>query len=363
MKIAFYTSNRLTLPPSPDQAGASMTITASIVKCLRDKHEITVYAAKGSRMEGVVIKDLDLPPFNIDSSLANADWTTKAVLGMKQIPLGALMVEADQYDIIHLQNEPVYLGMAFANVVKTPILFTSHHPFFEIDRPIYEYYDGKVNFSALSRAQAEAFPFVKNEVQVVYNGIETKDFSFVEQDKGYFLFVGRLVEEKGILDFLKLAEKFPGQKFVVAGSGPLDVKVKEAVASNRNIEFRGWVARKSPEWFSLFGEAKALVLPVIVEESFGLVSAEAMAGGTPVIAYDRGAVAEVIGDESTGFVVPFGDFEGLASSIEKMINMPDADYSKMRQAARNRILENFSEEKMALGYEKLYEEIIAKNKK
>ena len=124
MNIAYFVSNRSTIPSAPDQITASTTVVLNIINELKSRHHITVYAAQGSHIDGVNIVDLGLPPFEVDSSLSNSDWITKAVLTMKQIYLGKLFKDATHYDIIHLHTEPSYLAMPFIDLVKTPVLIT-----------------------------------------------------------------------------------------------------------------------------------------------------------------------------------------------------------------------------------------------
>ncbi len=218
MKIAYFVSNRNTFPPQQDQIAASIDVVTGIIENLRGKHEITLYAAEGSRLEGVKIVDLGRKPFLLDSGIAGSDWVTKAVVGMKQIYVGEIFKNAGQYDLIHLHTDPIFMGMPFASLINTPVLFTTHSPYRELEKEIYSYYDGKVYLSAISKSQAAKFP-TKTPIPVVYNGIEIKKFAYQESPKGYFLFLGRLVAEKGIEDFLELASQCEGEEFYIAGKG------------------------------------------------------------------------------------------------------------------------------------------------
>lgn len=360
MKIAYYTSNRVRFPVPAGEIAASSTVTADIINGLKEKHEITLYAAKGSFCEGVTVKEIELPPISIDSSSTNQDWTTKAVLGMKMIPLGELLKDADQYDIIHLQTEPVYLGMPFAKLIKTPILFTCHHPFFEIDRRIFEYFDGKVNMSALSGFHAASFP-LSHRPDFVYNGIDIENYDFNPDPQGYYLFLGRLVAEKGIDDFIELAEKTPDQEFYIAGGGSMAKLAEEAAQKHSNVKYLGLLGRNSEPWKDALAKAKALISPVKCNESFGLAMAEALAFGTPVIAYQKGSVPELVDHGVNGFIVKEESVSGLKEAVDQLEKMPADDYRAMRLAARKKVEDNFSISAMAQGYEKLYQKIIEKH--
>ena len=124
----------------------------------------------------------------------------------------------------------------------------------------------------------------------------------------------------------------------------------------------------------LYGKASYFLYPIVWEEPFGLVFLEAMASGTPVIAFAKGAVPEIIKDGETGFIVnPLdndirGDWiikktgiEGLAQAIEKISSMSDTEYRQMRQNCRKHVEENFIVEKMANEYVEVYKKIAPGN--
>jgi len=357
MKIAYFTSNRTTFPPDSSQVAASITITTNIINHLKDKHEITLYAAKGSHMDGVKIVDLNLPPFEIDSSIGDGDWVTKDVLGMKQIYIGEMLKNSSSYDIIHLQTEPIYLGMSYVNLIKTPVLFTSHNAYHEYEQPIFSYYDTKIYISMLSHNQSKTYP-LKQSTPIIYNGIEIDKYPFYENAKDYFLFLGRLTKEKGIYEYLRLAELNKKDLFYVAGIGPELKYVENFIKTHNNVKIVGMLVRENKEWFDLIGNARALILPIQWNEPFGLVLIESMATGTPVICYDRGSVQEIIIDGQTGFIVKENNIEALQKSITKIKSLPQKDYEKMRYQSRKIVEQKFTARTMAAEYEKLYESII-----
>lgn len=371
MRIAYFISNRNTFPPSKDQINASTTVVLSIIKHLRNKHDITLYAAQGSKMEGIRIIDLDLPAFKMDSAVGAIDWTTKAVLGMKGIYIGELFRDADKYDIIHLNTEPVYLGFPFAQLLKTPVLFTSHNAFHKLEKQIFSFFDNKIYLSALSNHQAKTLPLTQ-KIPVIYNGLEVEKFKFEKNSDNYFLFMGRLVKDKGIDVFLELAKKNKDRLFYIAGMGdPLyENLIEKESKNNSNIKFFGMVPRETDVWFKLLAKAKALITPAYFEEPFGLVMTEAMASGTPVITFSKGSAPEIVIDGKTGFIINQdadirGNWiiketgvEGLSMAVKKILDMPLSNYNQMRMAARNNVEVNFNDKKMANEYEKLYFSIV-----
>lgn len=375
MKIAYFTSNRTTFPPADDQIAASITVTQNLISILKNRHQITLYAAKGSRVDGIMIKDLNLPPIHIDSAIHNNDWITKAVIGLKQIYLGEIFRDADQYDLIHIQTEPIYLGMPYIHLIKTPVLFTIHNTIKDYEKPIFRHYDGKINLSTLSKSQAIQIPFSQS-LPLIYNGIETSQFNFIQNASDYCLFFGRLNDDKGLSNFLELTKKLPHRKFIIAGRGDADNEkiIYQACESQPNLTFLGMITRKSPKWVELLSQTRALIMPIKYNDSCPLVPLEVMAFGTPVVAYDRGALQEQIIDNISGFIVNPSDdnirgdwiikktgIEGLCEAVERVYTMPEDKYKAMRFACRTHVEKNFTVERMVDEYEKLYEQIVNKN--
>jgi len=371
MKIAYFVSNRNTFPPEEGQIAASISVVSSLIDNLKQDHEITLYAAKGSKIDGVEIVDLDMPSFITDAALAQDDWVTKATMGMKQLYIGELFANADRYDLIHLHTEPIYLGMPFVKTCKTPVLFTVHNVFHEFEKELFSYYGNKTEMSCLSQSHAKSF-LISPTPPYVYNGVEIEDFDFVENAGEYFLFLGRLTSEKGIEDYLELAKSCPDRMFKIAGKGgdKYVEMIKSAVLQHSNIEFLGYVQSSSGQFRELMSKAKALVNPIAWEEPFGLVMTEAMAYGTPVIAYNRGSVSEIVEDEKNGLIVSPKDqtgtgfktggsgVEGLIEAVNHISSMNGEEYRNMRMKARNTVEEKFTTSIMARNYIDLYEKVI-----
>ncbi len=345
------------MPSEPSQIAASTTVTLNIIKELSKRHEITLYAAKGSRVEGANIINLNLPPFEIDSSMGDGDWVTKAVLGMKQIYIGEILKNSSSYDIIHLQTEPIYLAMPYVHLIKTPVLFTSHNVYHEYEQPIFNYYDTKIYISMISHSQSKTYP-LNQSTPIIYNGIEIDKYPFYENAKDYFLFLGRLTKEKGIYEYLRLAERNKKDLFYVAGIGPELKNVENFSKTHDNVKIIGMLVREKEEWFDLIGNARSLILPIQWDEPFGLVMIESMSCGTPIIAYNRGSVPEVIKDGETGFIVKRNQIEGLQESINILKSMSSTEYTQIRKQSRIHAEQHFTATKMAKKYEKLYKSII-----
>ncbi|MEO0770178.1 MAG: glycosyltransferase, partial [Cyanobacteria bacterium J06649_4] len=171
--------------------------------------------------------------------------------------------------------------------------------------------------------------------------------NFVNPDPGdtagngqYALYVGRLSVEKG-LDTLLAAWQQVAQpmKLKIVGDGPLSDYVKQAAKANPNIEWLG--RRPMPEVHALMGEAAFLIFPSKWYETFGRVAVEAFAKGTPVVASNIGAIAELIDDKRTGRLFQPGDARDLATKVDWMCTHP-AELAEMHQAARSEYKQKYT---------------------
>jgi glycosyltransferase involved in cell wall biosynthesis len=180
-------------------------------------------------------------------------------------------------------------------------------------------------------------------------------------DGGYALFVGRLSPEKGIGTLLAtwqtLADRLPLR---IVGEGPMSSEVAKAVDRSPNVE---WLGRRSlPEVYELMGDAAFLVFPSEWYETFGRVTIEAFARGTPVIASDIGAIAELITPGQTGYLFRPGDVGDLVAKVEEAMANP-ATSSRMRKKARSVYKEKYSGERNFTMLMKIYQMAITEQRK
>jgi glycosyltransferase involved in cell wall biosynthesis len=210
-----------------------------------------------------------------------------------------------------------------------------------------------------------------DKVQVISMGVDLKHrFTpdpTVERSASELLFVGRLVEKKGLRILLeampKVLAKHPAMRLTVAGAGPLGVELSE-LARRLNIsdkvDFLGMVTQsKLPEFYR---RATLAIFPFLVaksgdQEGFGLVQVEAMGCGCPVIAGDLPAIHDSIAHEESGLLVPPGNPEVLADIILRALNDPDLCF-RMAREARKRVMEQFDWEVVAGKYAGLYDKLI-----
>lgn len=274
---------------------------------------------------------------------------------------------ANEHDIVHNHTYPEFINLLIAERIKPPMVTTIHAQVTpELDNVLSLF----PNANLVSISKAHQNMFKKTKIQdVVYNGIDTGFYSFEREKEDYLLWIGRLsgakdkdnhyIDPKGVLWAIKLAQQ-TGERLLITGAVEDTEFFEKEVKSkfNDKIQWVGPISKEQKvertEIVRLMQKAKAFLMTVNWEEPFGLVMAEAMSCGTPVIGFNRGSVNEIVVDGKTGFVVdPSLGVEGLKKALRKI---SDIDPIKCRE----HIEEHFSVERMVENYEKVYQEVINK---
>lgn len=265
----------------------------------------------------------------------------------------------------------------YTQFVSTPTISTLHSPLSDHKKTILENFKKNQYYVSISNAQRKPIPDL-NYVATIYHGIQLDDnsLSFGEGKLDYMIFVGRLTPEKGIKNIINLAKKLQ-KKVYLLGTGVetsdfWNTEVKPNI-DNRLIFHSGFLPKEKLGVY--YQNAKLFIFPIQWEEPFGLVMIEAMACGTPVVAFARGSVPEVIKDGETGFIVNSSDddirgnwiikktgIEGLCEAVERIYSLPEKQYQEMRYACRKHVEKHFTVERMVDEYEKVYEKVIRLNK-
>lgn len=174
---------------------------------------------------------------------------------------------------------------------------------------------------------------------------------------GYELFVGRLSAEKGIETLLAAWRNLPGdRKLKIIGDGPLADMVEQSARSDQRIEWLGHC--DAQRVFAELRQARCLIMPSICYETFGLTIIEAFASGTPVITSRLGAMAELIDEGRTGWLVNAGDASDLA---EKIAQLDNADSTSLRQQARDEFEQKYSAEENYHTLIRIYDQALGRN--
>lgn len=342
-KIAQLAPLWIPVPPRT-YGGIELMLSILVEELKRRGYDISLFASgdskTGARLEPMGNKAL---------------WLQKDIRSPHAMIIRMLKTIYDrrgEFDLIHNHAEffmyPLLLGGS-----PTPILTTMHRPIdYEAAKAALAY--SSMNFCAIShdhRARMETKGI--KAVGVVYNGIDVAKYEFKDSPDDYFLYIGRLNKEKGVIDAIKAAQRAK-VKLVVAGNIIAGSEWQfffndvQPLLNQEGIKFVGEVDFN--EKVRLMSRAKAVLFPIDRDEPFGLVMIESMACGTPVIAYKRGSVPEVVDSGKTGFVVH--DLDEMVEAMGKVNLLKRAD-------CRKRVEENFTLKIMVDEYEKIYTKLIS----
>ncbi|MCB1199802.1 MAG: glycosyltransferase family 4 protein [Leptospiraceae bacterium] len=254
-----------------------------------------------------------------------------------------LMQNADHYDIIH--NNYDFLPLSYSRLIHTPMVTTIHGFSSPKIIPVYKEYNDNNYYVSISNSDRS--PELEY-VATVYNGIKVADFSFNEFPEDYLLFFGRIHPDKGTSEAIEIAEK-SGKKLIIAGivqdAEYFKQKIKPCL--NENAVFIGEAGPLKRN--SLLGKACALLHPIKFNEPFGLSVAESMLCGTPVIAFNRRSMPELIQHGKTGYLV-----ETVDEAVQAVDNVKEIN----RHECRDWSMKKFSQEKMIEDYLNVYKAIL-----
>jgi glycosyltransferase involved in cell wall biosynthesis len=242
-----------------------------------------------------------------------------------------------------------------------------------------------VSESQKRKYEEEGYKIYRN----IYNGVDLDRLFFQSECLNYYVCFGRFIQRKGV--HLAIQAALAAGKNIVLGGRVFNLErsffekkvkpffdfeftsfkqeaLKEFLVSGKNVGYYGLVDSYNKK-NTLLGNARAMLFPPEWDEPFGLVIAEAMACGTPLIAYAKGAVPEIVVDGVTGFIVNSSDeefqgdwlikktgVEGLCEAMEKIDSMSPEKYRHMRIKCRERVGQYFSVTRMTEKYIQLYEE-------
>ena len=264
------------------------------------------------------------------------------------VMLEEVFERASRFDIIHFHTD--YLHLPLARRHPIPHLTTLHGRLDLPDlMPLYKKFS-EMPVVSISNAQRKPLPRA-NWQQTIYHGLPLELYDCGEKPGNYLAFVGRISPEKRLDRAIEIAARSGMRLRIAAKTDAADRDYMEQVIrpilSNSSAEFIGEIGDKDKKEF--LANAYALLFPIDWPEPFGLVIIEAMACGTPIIAYRCGSVPELIQDGVTGYIVD--DIEGALQALRKI---PAFDRRRCRQVFEER----FSASRMAQDYLNVYRRVI-----
>ncbi len=319
----------------PRAYGAWETVASNIAEGLvaRGFKDVTLFATKDSITKANLVSFID-KGYEEDKS--------QVPLVSTSLHISKALAQAGEFDLIHSNFD--YLPLTYLPFIKTPML-TTIHGFSEPD--ILRVYRDHKDTYYVSISDSDRDPELPY-VATVYNGIDLSNLTFRANPGENLVFYGRIHPDKGLHLAIETARK-ANIPLIVAGIVQ-DQAYFEDCAKHFDGKLIKYIGPVDPvQRDALLGEARAVIHLNTIPERFGLVMAEAMAAGVPVVAMDLGSCREVIRDEETGYLV--NSVDEAVAAVHKIDQID-------RGKCRRRVEENFTIDCMASGYEKVYEEIF-----
>lgn len=283
-------------------------------------------------------------------------------------------LESQGVDLIHDHTHTGFSTIAAARKIRPPVLLTLHGPLggHFVDAYLHLLRDvERVYINSISDAQRRGIelPFIGT----VYNGIDVEKFPYQEKKDDYLLSISRICPDKNQRAAIEVARQL-GKKLVIAGEPEktrqgerywhreIEPQIDIHVEKDRDPLFSTWLALQGEgsriiyfglanfeQKIELYQNARCFLMPIDWEEPFGLVMVEAMACGTPVVAFARGAAPELVEHGRTGFLV--NNIEEIVEAVNNIDQISPYD-------CRQRVKDCFSAEAMAESYYELYQRIL-----
>lgn len=334
MKLALLSTVAWRTPPK--KYGPWEQVASNIAEGMSKRGiEVTLFATQDSRTRATL--DAVIPQGYEEDKTANA----KVV---ECLHISHLMEHAGEFDLIH--NSFDFLPLTYSKLIPTPMVTTIHGFSSPKIIPVFQKYNANSSYVSISNANRSP---LLNYCATVYNGIDSSQFTLNTLPSDYLLYFGRIHPDKGTWEAIQIAKKAK-RRLIISGLIQDQSYFDEKVAPYLNEEDVVYVGNSGPEQRDqLLGQALALLHPISFEEPFGLSVAEAMFCGTPVIAFNKGSMPELIQSGKTGFLVQTVD-----EAVERIVDLPQIDRTYCRQWASA----NFSQEKMVDDYIQVYDKIL-----
>jgi glycosyltransferase involved in cell wall biosynthesis len=344
LRIAVLAPPWIPVPP-PAYGGIEAVVELLCEALVARGHDVTLFAAGGSRSAARLRSPLKTAhPDEIGCSLYESDHVATA---WDEIDLAAELGEA--FDVVH--DHSGFTAVAMANRVSAPVVHTVHGAFDETTNHFYQRHGHKARLVAISRSQAASAPAGVRVLDVVPNPIVVDRWPLRIQKQDYLLWVGRMDPVKGAHRAIEAA-LLAGRTLVLAGpvqTGQEEYfrELIEPHIDGRRVRYVGEIGGTAKQ--ELFANAAALLMPVRWREPFGMVMVEALACGTPVIAFPEGAAAEIVIDGENGMLV--ADEAEMAGAVDRLKSIDP-------ERCRASVAERYDVSVTVAGYEHVYRRAI-----
>ncbi len=339
MRIAQVAPLYESVPPKL-YGGTERIVSYLTEELVKQGHDVTLFASGDSLTQAKLVP--------VCPRALRLDRQCVDQLAHHMLMLEAVVAQHHQFDVIHFHID--YLHFPLSRALGWTTLSTLHGRLDIPDLvPVYQTFR-ETPVSSISNAQREPLPWL-NWQGTIYHGLPQSQYDFSPKSNDYLVFLGRTSPEKGLDQAIAIARRAGMPLKVGAKIDGADVEYFDAclkpLMADPGVEFLGEIG--FPEKNELLGGAAALLFPIAWPEPFGIVMIEAMACGTPVIAYAQGSVPEVIEDGITGFVV--ANAEEAVTAVREITSFD-------RAACRQRFEERFTASLMSSQYLRLYEKLL-----
>lgn len=300
-------------------------------------YDVTLFATGDSQTSGK-LRAVCPQGYEEDRSIIPKVW--------EALHISELFDHADEFDIIH--NHFDFLPLTYSGLTDTPVVTTIHGFSSPGILPVYKKYNGRVFYVSISESdRAPELDYIKT----IHHGIDIQEFDFQAEPDDYLIFFGRIHPDKGAKEAIEIA-KACNKPLIMAGIIQDEAYYKQYVhpyLDNNRVSYVGSVGPVQRNL--LLGNAAALLHPIHFDEPFGLSVIEAMACGTPTIAFNRGSMPELIEHGKNGFLV---------SGPEEAVEYVDRIKTLKRADCRQTVEERFTADRMVEQYAAVYSQITEK---
>ncbi len=368
LKIFQISTPYIALSPEMKYGGTERVILYLDEQFVKGGHSSIVAAPRESRIAGELLSTVPSGSWRVnEEGIMRTPKDRSQYTETHEREIVNFLSKNEEIDIVHDHMSNFLISGEYferGQQIRAPILTTLHVPYLNLSPEIYGAWrriktEGrKVFFNAISQSQKRHFEKKVDVCDVIYHGIPLDRFPFEEKKSDYLFSLGKISYKKGQHIAIEVAKK-TGMRLIIAGEiqDREEIYFREMIEPNIDgdqIRFIGSLNdQEKVEWYK---NALVFLMPINWEEAFGLVMIESMACGTPVIAFNRGSVPEIVKHGKTGFVVDTS--RGADYELEEMVRAVNRIGEIKPADCRRHVEEEFSIEEEARNYIELYRRII-----